>query len=80
MSESVMTDLLSQHDSRDMAGYARSIVDDFEAAIRHETGLSPDSDWSGVICLGMGGSGAGGRFLKSIIDSEGGIPFVVWSD
>ena len=80
MSESVMADLLSQLDSGDMAGYARSFVDDFEAAIRHETGLSPDSDWSGVICLGMGGSGAGGRFLKSITDSEGGIPFVVWSD
>ena len=80
MSDSDMTELLSLHDSGDMAGLTRSFVDDFEAAIQRDTGLSPDSDWSGVICLGMGGSGAGGRFLKSLADSEGGMPFVVWSD
>jgi len=63
-----------------MADLTRSFVDDFETAIHQETGLSSDSDWSGVVCLGMGGSGAGGRFLKSLADFEGGMPFVVWSD
>ena len=80
MSDTDMAEMLSQHDSGDMAGLTRSFVDDFEAAINRETGLSSDTDWSGVICLGMGGSGAGGRFLKSLADSEGGMPFVVWSD
>jgi glucose/mannose-6-phosphate isomerase len=45
-----------------------------------DVGIEVDSDWSGVICLGMGGSGAGGRFLKSLADAEGGLPIVVWSD
>ena len=80
MSDSDVSELLSQHDSVNMADLTRSFVDDFETAIHQETGLSSDSDWSGVVCLGMGGSGAGGRFLKSLADFEGGMPFVVWSD
>ena len=80
MSDSDVSELLSQHDSANMADLTRSFVDDFETAIHQETGLSSDSDWSGVVCLGMGGSGAGGRFLKSLADFEGGMPFVVWSD
>ena len=28
----------------------------------------------------MGGSGSAGRFLKTISDQEGGLPFVVWGD
>ena len=80
MSESYMAELLSEHDSANMADLTRSFVDDFEAAINRKTGLNSDTDWSGVVCLGMGGSGAGGRFLKSLADSEGGMPFVVWSD
>ena len=63
-----------------MADLTRYFVDDFESAINHQTGLNSDTDWSGVVCLGMGGSGAGGRFLKALADSEGGMPFVVWSD
>ena len=80
MSDSDITELISQLDNHDMAGLTRSFVDDFETAVKQETGLSFDTDWSGVVCLGMGGSGAGGRFLKSLADSEGGIPFIVWSD
>ncbi len=80
MSDSDVSELLSQHDSANMADLTRSFVDDFEAAISQKTGLVSDTDWSGIVCLGMGGSGAGGRFLKSLADSEGGMPFVVWSD
>ena len=80
MSDFDMTELLSKHDSGNMADLTRSFVEDFETAIGQETGLSSDTDWSGVLCLGMGGSGAGGRFLKSLADSEGGMPFVGWSD
>ena len=80
MSDSDVSELLSQHDSANMADLTRSFVNDFEAAISQKTGLVSDTDWSGIVCLGMGGSGAGGRFLKSLADSEGGMPFVVWSD
>tara|TARA_B100000029_G_scaffold422962_1_gene429947 strand:+ start:11124 stop:12161 length:1038 start_codon:yes stop_codon:yes gene_type:complete len=80
MSEPDVAELLSKHDSANMADLTRSFVDDFESAIKNQTGLSSDTDWSGVVCLGMGGSGAGGRFLKSLADFEGGMPFVFWSD
>ena len=80
MAERDISTLLAELDSGDMAGFTRSFVDDLEAAMSMDAGIEADSDWSGVICLGMGGSGAGGRFLKSLADSEGGLPFVVWSD
>tara|TARA_B100000809_G_scaffold51408_1_gene46635 strand:+ start:1923 stop:2963 length:1041 start_codon:yes stop_codon:yes gene_type:complete len=80
MTESDMSSLLSKLDIGDMAGFTRRFVDDFEAAMAMDVGIEVDSDWSGVICLGMGGSGAGGRFLKSLADAEGGLPIVVWSD
>ena len=80
MAEHDMPSLLAELDAGDMAGFTRRFVDDLEAAMSMDAGIEADSDWSGVICLGMGGSGAGGRFLKSLADSEGGLPFVVWSD
>lgn len=36
--------------------------------------------WDGILCLGMGGSGAGGKFLKSIFDKEGEIPVEIWNN
>jgi glucose/mannose-6-phosphate isomerase len=80
MAEHDISSLLTELDAGDMAGFTRRFVDDLEVAISMDAGIEPDSDWSGVICLGMGGSGAGGRFLKSLADSEGGLPLVVWSD
>ena len=80
MGESDMASLLAELDTGDMAGFTRSFADDLEAAMATEVGIEADSDWSGVLCLGMGGSGAGGRFLKALADAEGGLPFVVWSD
>ena len=80
MAEHDIPSLLAEHDAGDMAGFTRRFVDDLEAAMSMDVGIAADSDWSGVICLGMGGSGAGGRFLKSLADSEGGLPFVAWSD
>jgi len=80
MAEHDISSLLTELDAGDMVGFTRRFVDDLEVAISMDAGIEPDSDWSGVICLGMGGSGAGGRFLKSLADSEGGLPLVVWSD
>ena len=80
MSEPDFTELLLNLDKRDMAGYTRNFVDDLRSSMSIEVGIEEDNDWSGVLCLGMGGSGAGGLFLKSLSDESGGLPFVVWTD
>ncbi len=73
-------ELADRLDSEGMLGFTRLFVDDLEAAFAAETGLSPDADWNGVLCLGMGGSGAGGSFLAALSDRSAGLPFVAWKD
>ena len=80
MSEPDFEELLSELDPRGMADFTRKFVDDLQASMSAEFGLTEDSDWNGVLCLGMGGSGAGGLFLKALSDDSGGLPFVVWTD
>ena len=80
MSEPNFEELLSELDRRNMAGFTRKFVDDMSASMSTELDLVEDSDWNGVLCLGMGGSGAGGLFLRAISDDSGGLPFVVWTD
>ena len=80
MSEIDFPSLLDKHDKSDMARFTRNFVDDLEAAISAEIEIEADMDWSGVVCLGMGGSGAGGMFLSALADDSGGLPFVVWNN
>lgn len=80
MSGQGIEELANSLDTEDMCGLTRGFVDDLENAFSSETGLESDLDWTGVIFLGMGGSGSAGRFLKAIADEEGGLPFVVWGD
>tara|TARA_B110000495_G_C23015069_1_gene600998 strand:- start:438 stop:1478 length:1041 start_codon:yes stop_codon:yes gene_type:complete len=80
MEEYNIDELIKNLDTRDMAGFTRRFVDDLESSFNIEIDVEKDFDWSGVLCLGVGGSGAGGGFLKSLIDYEGGIPFVIWKD
>ena len=80
MSEPDFSTLLDELDVRDMAGFTRKFVSDISASLDAKIDLEEDSDWSGVICLGMGGSGAGGLFLQALSDNSGGLPFVVWRD
>tara|TARA_Y100000746_G_C15428403_1_gene417441 strand:- start:329 stop:1372 length:1044 start_codon:yes stop_codon:yes gene_type:complete len=75
-----LQELAKELDSRDMVGYTRKFMDNFELAISKNIDIDTDIDWSGVLCLGMGGSGAGGMFLSTLADYSGGIPFVVWRD
>lgn len=35
---------------------------------------------TGILCLGMGGSGAGGRSLQTLCDALGRIPVCIWRD
>ena len=80
MSEIDFQSLLDKHDKSDMARFTRNFVDDLEAAMSAEIEIEADMDWSGVVCLGMGGSGAGGMFLSALADDSGGLPFVVWNN
>ena len=80
MSEIDFQSLLDKHDKSDMARFTRNFVDDLEAALSAEIEIEADMDWSGVVCLGMGGSGAGGMFLSALADDSGGLPFVVWNN
>ena len=67
-------------DSQNMIGLTRKFIDDFEISISRVIDIDSDQDWAGVLCLGMGGSGAGGMFLSTLADNSGGLPFVVWRD
>ena len=67
-------------DSQNMIGFTRKFMDDFEISISRVIDIDSDQDWAGVLCLGMGGSGAGGMFLSTLADNSGGLPFVVWRD
>ena len=80
MSEIDFQSLLDKHDKSDMARFTRNFVDDLEAAMSAEIEIEADMDWSGVVCRGMGGSGAGGMFLSALADDSGGLPFVVWNN
>ena len=80
LNESDIAALLSDLDSRDMSGFTRNFIDDFEKAISQTVDVEADEDWTGVVFLGMGGSGAGGMFLSSLTDQNGGMPFVIWRD
>ena len=80
MADTNLIKLAEKLDLQDMAGFTRKFVSDFSAAVESEIDLPLDSDWSGVICLGMGGSGAGGMYLKSLSDDHGGLPFIIWKD
>jgi glucose/mannose-6-phosphate isomerase len=73
-------ELLAQHDKQDMAGFTRGFVDDLENAFQKDIGIIGDDDWVGVLCIGMGGSGAGGTFLTSIADRQAGLPVLYWRD
>ncbi|MAI09388.1 MAG: hypothetical protein CMA08_02250 [Euryarchaeota archaeon] len=36
--------------------------------------------WAGLLCLGMGGSAAGGSFLSALVDHEGALPVISHAD
>ena len=72
--------LLEKYDKSDMIGFTRNFIQDLNVAFSRDLELEIDRDWSGILCLGMGGSAAGGMFLSSLAENSGGLPFVVWQD
>jgi len=85
MSELNINELVESLDSDGMLDSLRSFVDDLVRAFTQFDFEIPEwidevgsTKWDGILCLGMGGSGAGGNFLKTIFDSEGNIPVLTW--
>ena len=77
-------DLIQKLDSENMIGCTESFVSDIEKgfSVVHEEHLPwlmnlKSREWAGVLCLGMGGSAAGGDFLARLSDANGSVPFVV---
>ncbi len=74
-------------DSEDMFGHVSRFVDDLEAAFSavNERTCPWLADlrarpWAGVLCLGMGGSAAGGAFLSTLADQDGTVPVMSHAD
>ena len=59
-------ELLNKFDRSGMASWTRRFFDDLESAFQRDIGVIEENDWHGVICVGMGGSGAGGTYLSTI--------------
>ena len=85
--EPTLIDLAERLDSQGMVGFTRAFHNDlrqgFDAVnIERFPWLEElkQAPWSGVLCLGMGGSAAGGDFLAALTSHEGGCPLVVHRD
>ena len=79
--------LLSTLDSQGMAGFTQTFFTDFEKGmdavnLEHLPWLSElqKQTWNGVLCLGMGGSAAGGDFLSTLSNHAGETPFITHRD
>ena len=78
--EEGMIRLAAALDKQDMIKFTRSFVQDIRVgreSVNRE--LLPwldelDTGWTGVLCLGMGGSAAGGDFLSVLCDESGAVP------
>jgi len=79
--EPSLVDLFDALDGEGMVGFTRRFVDDLEGGF---AAVNPSScpwltdmaaqNWQGVLCLGMGGSAAGGDFLASLSSQHGRCP------
>ena len=87
MNDSDLKELAEKLDSDGMLDSLRQFVDDLIRAFTQFDFEIPNwiedvgsKEWDGILCLGMGGSGAGGCFLQTLFNSEGNIPVVTWKN
>ena len=85
MGEYNISELAEKLDSDGMLDSLRSFVDDlvqsftqFDFEVPEWMDKIGSTHWEGILCLGMGGSGAAGNFLKTLFDAEGNIPIIAW--
>tara|TARA_Y100000766_G_scaffold173466_1_gene148904 strand:+ start:1268 stop:2401 length:1134 start_codon:yes stop_codon:yes gene_type:complete len=82
-----LVDLAEALDSQGMIGFTRAFVQDLKKGLSHST---PEhlpwmeqlsrTQWDGILCLGMGGSAAGGDFLSALCSFHGKIPVILQRD
>ena len=82
-----LVDLAKALDNEGMIGYTRAFVDDLRQGLAHATTerfpwieTLSRKKWNGVLCLGMGGSAAGGEFLSALASFQGSVPVHVQRD
>ena len=72
--------LANELDASGMLGhlrnFAQDLADAWKAAEEWDLSAVEKQQFSGVICLGMGGSASGGDFLSCLSDADGCLPFV----
>ena len=73
-----LVELATALDQQGMIGYTRAFVDDFKNGLNNISferfewmQVLAKKKWSGVLCLGMGGSAAGGDFLSTLASFSG---------
>ena len=85
--EPTLLDLAATLDKEGMIGFTRRFHEDIQNGFDAvNTDLFPwlndlkKAPWTGILCLGMGGSAAGGDFLAALAAQQGGCPVVVHRD
>jgi len=82
-----LVELAEELDNGGMIGYTRAFVQDFRQGLNHVSlerfdwmNQLANKKWAGILCLGMGGSAAGGEFLSALASFQGTIPVQVQRD
>ena len=87
MTDSTIADLAQKLDTEGMLDYLRSFIADLRGSFERLGTAGPAwvpslkaNRWKGILCLGMGGSAAGGSALASLAAHEGVLPVNVHRD
>jgi len=82
-----MVELAEALDNEGIVNLTRSFVDDLQKGLAHATPEHfpwmndiADSQWEGIVCLGMGGSAAGGDFIAALSSFHGNLPIIIQRD
>tara|TARA_B100001778_G_C18581518_1_gene627666 strand:- start:689 stop:1822 length:1134 start_codon:yes stop_codon:yes gene_type:complete len=82
-----MVELADALDKGGMVEFTRSFVKDLEKGLNHATPEHfpwmkdiASTQWNGILCLGMGGSAAGGDFVAALSSFHGNLPIIIQRD
>ena len=82
-----LADLAKALDNQGIVDITRAFVNDLRGGIVHATpehfpwmNHLEKTKWSGILCLGMGGSAAGGDFISALSSFQGTVPILVQRD
>ena len=82
-----MVELAEAIDKGGIVEFTRSFVKDLEKGLSHATPEHfpwmkdiASTQWNGILCLGMGGSAAGGDFVAALSSFHGNLPIIIQRD